>query len=71
MTDKHAEVKDRFLAEGVSIAEWARAHGFSRALVYRVLKGQSACSRGQAHRIAVALGLKKEPLNLRLRSDAA
>jgi len=71
MADKIAAVKARFEAEGVSIAEWARANGFSRTLVYRVLDGDMACRRGQAHKIAVALGLKKEPSRLLFRDDAA
>ncbi len=71
MTDNRADVKARFVAEGVSIAEWARANGFNRFMVYHVLRGDMTCRRGQAHRIAVALGLKEEPTEIRLRSDAA
>jgi len=44
---------------GISIAEWARAEGFSTALVYQVIEGKRQCVRGQSHRIAVALGLKE------------
>ncbi len=46
MPNNPAELKAQFIAEGVSIAEWARSRGFSRTLVYRVLKGASACYRG-------------------------
>jgi gp16 family phage-associated protein len=47
-----------FDESGISIAEWARAEGFSAALVYQVIEGKRKCLRGQSHRIAVALGLK-------------
>jgi gp16 family phage-associated protein len=71
MSDKRARVKTRFLAEGVSIAEWSRANGFSLKLVYRVLSGRVKGTRGQAHKIAVALGLKAEPKATRFRQDIA
>lgn len=48
-----------FAESGISIAEWARAEGFSTALVYQVIEGKRQCIRGQSHRIAVALGLKE------------
>ena len=67
------QVKARFAAEGLSISAWARAQGFKRYLVYRVLDGSCKASRGEAHKIAVALGLKSEPKKLILRPmvDAA
>lgn len=52
------DVRSIFAASGISIAEWARAEGFSTALVYQVIEGKRQCIRGQSHRIAVALGLK-------------
>lgn len=45
-------------SNGINVAEWCRLNGFNAQLVYRVLRGQSACKRGESHRIAVALGLK-------------
>lgn len=51
-------VRSIFTECGVSIADWARAEGFSVALVYHVIEGKRPCTRGQSHRIAVALGLK-------------
>jgi gp16 family phage-associated protein len=71
MADKRSEVKARFVAEGISIAQWARARGFSEVMAYRVLAGKVKGTRGEAHRIAVALGLKVEPREPRFRSDAA
>jgi gp16 family phage-associated protein len=71
MADKLPAVKARFEAEGVSIAAWAKANGFTVKTVYRVLDGDLKCTRGEAHRVAVALGLKKEPSKLRYRTGAA
>lgn len=61
MADKRSQVKAQFEAEGVSIAEWARTHGFNCITVYRVLAGKAKGKRGESHKIAVALGLKTEP----------
>jgi gp16 family phage-associated protein len=45
--------------KGLSIAAWARANGFSRSLVYEVMAGRKKCNRGQSHKIAVMLGMKR------------
>jgi gp16 family phage-associated protein len=55
------EIRKLFVANGESVSRWARDHGFSTALVYRVLRGDTPCVRGQTHRIAIALGLKPSP----------
>ena len=47
--------------EGISVTDWARTHGFDVHLTYGVLSGRSRASRGESHRIAVALGLKPQP----------
>jgi gp16 family phage-associated protein len=52
-------VRAVFEDSGISVAEWARARGFSTSLVYQVLEGRRKCLRGQSHQIAVALGIKK------------
>jgi gp16 family phage-associated protein len=52
------EVRHEFEIRGLSVAAWARAHGYSSALVYQVLSGKKRCLRGQSHEIAVRLGLK-------------
>lgn len=57
----HADVKARFEREGIAISEWARSKGFPPSAVYRVLGGYEKGMRGQAHRIAVELGLKAKP----------
>lgn len=54
----HQDIYDEFARHGASIAEWARINGFSAAVVYQVLQGKRRCLRGQAHQIAVALGIK-------------
>jgi len=53
--------KNGFYARGEQISTWAQEHGFSKDLVYSVLGGRSKAHRGQAHKIAVALGLKPQP----------
>ncbi len=47
-----------FRSEGVTVAEWARARGFSPRLVYVVLGGERKCLRGQSYQIAKELGMK-------------
>ncbi|OYY32161.1 MAG: hypothetical protein B7X65_22880 [Polaromonas sp. 39-63-25] len=47
-----------FRSEGVTVAEWARARGFSPRLVYVVLGGERKCLRGQSYQIARELGMK-------------
>lgn len=53
------EVKHAFESNGLSISDWAAEHGFRRESVYALLAGRSRGRRGEAHRIAVALGLKR------------
>lgn len=53
-----SEAKALFKANGVSVAAWARQHGFPAGLVYRVLRGEAKCLRGTSHEIALALELK-------------
>ncbi|MDR0480777.1 MAG: DNA-binding protein [Gallionellaceae bacterium] len=44
--------------KGISITQWAMANGYSPNLVFEVLSGRRKPTRGQTHRIAVALGIK-------------
>lgn len=53
------QARNEFLETGITVSEWARRHGFSRELVNQVLSGKSKAVRGQAHRIAVTLGIKE------------
>lgn len=58
-------VRSLFSDSGISVSEWARVRGFSSGLVYQVLEGNRKCQRGQSHRIAIALGLKKgDPMGI-------
>ena len=52
------DVRAEFRHKGVSISSWAIANGYSTNLVFEVLAGRKKCIRGQAHNIAVSLGLK-------------
>jgi len=56
--DAIAAAKARIIAQGLEFKEWADQHSFPPVMVYRILNGEHACRRGQAHEIAVALGLK-------------
>ena len=58
--EKLKQVREDFYRRGVNMAEWARDHGFSPPEVYSVISGRSKAKRGTGHRVAVALGLKKE-----------
>ncbi|MEY2689207.1 MAG: hypothetical protein RL375_3405 [Pseudomonadota bacterium] len=52
------QVRAEFRAAGISVAEWARTHGFNRMTVVDLLRGTQQGLRGEAHRAAVALGMK-------------
>ena len=56
LTPKQA--KDWFDRHGVSVSDWARAHHFSPSVVFSLLAGRCTGKRGQAHHVAIALGLK-------------
>ncbi|MCP5016074.1 MAG: DNA-binding protein [Ketobacter sp.] len=53
------EVRDELKSKGISISQWAAANGFSVNMVFEVLAGRKKGVRGQAHNIAVKLGLKE------------
>ena len=63
-------VKEWFDASGLSVTDWAAAHGFKREQVYAFLNGKTSGRRGAAHEIAVALMLKEpaKPLEVHLAS---
>jgi len=52
------EILAAFDAAGLSVTDWAKAHNFRRQDVYALLSGRTTGRRGEAHRIAIALGLK-------------
>lgn len=53
------QIRASLLAQGVSVAQWAKANGFNPGDVYALLAGRKKGSRGESHRIAVMLGLKE------------
>lgn len=53
------EVRKQFNDAGISISAWARDNNFSPDLVYRLFRNEKIPRRGESHRIAVKLGLKK------------
>lgn len=55
------ETKQWFFDHGVSVSDWAKAHGFRPNEVYALLNGKTRGARGSSHRVAVALGLKAIP----------
>lgn len=54
-----AEARAELQRKGISISQWAAANGFSVNMVFEVLAGRKKGVRGQAHNIAVKLGLKE------------
>lgn len=54
------ELRRAFEHAGISVSEWADSQGFRRENVSAVLSGRTRGRRGEAHRIALALGLKPE-----------
>lgn len=52
------QVRAAFKENGMTIADWARARGFSVELSRMVLAGKRKCLRGQSRQIAVALRIK-------------
>lgn len=61
MPEKRAKARQAFDSRGESLTQWAIQRGFNPAMVSAVLHGRMKCDRGQAHRIAIELGLKPVP----------
>lgn len=55
-------IKNNFHQRGITFSQWAKDHGYTRQAVYRVLNGQTKAKYGQAHDIAVKLGMKSAEL---------
>lgn len=53
------QIKSELRAQGKTIAQWAREHGFPCTAVRNALAGRVKGNYGQGHKIAVALGLKE------------
>jgi len=52
------QVRAELRRKGVSVTRWAVSNGFSPSLTFEVLAGRRNPTRGETHRIAVALRLK-------------
>lgn len=52
------QARDNLRANGITVTEWSRKHGFDRYTVTDLLRGKRKGLWGEAHRAAVALGLK-------------
>jgi gp16 family phage-associated protein len=52
------EVREEFEKKGLSIARWSLLNGFNPNTVSDLLNGRKKGIRGEAHKIAVTLGLK-------------
>ncbi len=48
----------KFREDGGSIADWARANGFSVRLTYAIYRQERKCLRGESLKIAKELGMK-------------
>ncbi len=55
------DVQTEFRAKGIAISKWAEKNGFDKNAVYAVVAGRNQGIRGDAHEIAVKLGLKPDP----------
>ena len=54
-----AQAKAWLEAQGISIKDFAEQNGLDQATTYQVLAGKKKGRRGEAHRAAVALGIKQ------------
>ncbi len=47
-----------FIEKGITITDFAHELGVHRQTVWEVLSGRIKCTHGDAHRVAVVLGMK-------------
>ena len=64
MIKTRAQVREEFASKGWSISAWARDNGYSPNMVIAIVTDDDRnprlkCLRGDAHNIAVELGLKE------------
>jgi gp16 family phage-associated protein len=55
------QVQEWFETHGIAISDWAKENGFTANVVYTLLSGRTRGRRGEAHRAAIALGMKPTP----------
>lgn len=68
MLKTRAQVRDEFARKGQSISGWAKDNRYSVNMVIAILADNEVtpryrCLRGEAHNIAVQLGLKAGEIN--------
>lgn len=59
-TNSREDVRKWLRVHGLTVSQWARERGFAIDTVYAVINGRAEGHWGQAHQVAVALGLKQE-----------
>ena len=64
MLKNRAQVREEFARKGWSISSWAKTNGYRPNMVIAILADNESnlrlkCLRGDAHNIAVQLGLKE------------
>ncbi len=52
------DARNMFARTGKTIRKWAQEIGVHENTVYEVLAGRKRCLRGDAHKVAVLLGIK-------------
>lgn len=52
------QFKQKLLAQGLTVSQWARNHGYTPRQASIVLNGQSKARYGIGHEIAVKMGIK-------------
>lgn len=57
-----SEIKGEFSAYGVTVSAWCIENNLHRLTVVDLLRGKRMGIRGEAHRAAVMLGLKPDPI---------
>jgi gp16 family phage-associated protein len=65
-TDQLAKARASITDSGESIAEWSRRNNFDLQITGHVLRGSLKATRGEAHRVAIALGLRKRVAKKRI-----
>ncbi|PPD34926.1 MAG: DNA-binding protein [Methylomonas sp.] len=53
------QAKQKLINNGITAVDYARENGFNYRTVVCVLNGTNKGRSGEAHRVAVALGIKK------------
>jgi gp16 family phage-associated protein len=55
------EIHAEFIAYGITVTSWCIKYNFHRLTVVDLLRGKRIGVRGESHRAAVLLGLKRDP----------